>query len=140
MFETIVVGTNWSESAELAFARALELARATGARVHVVSVDEGTPAPAIGGASRAPGVSTGFQADVALQQTLERLGASGVEVTQHVPTGAVAESILAVAERQRADLIVVGSQGMRGARRVLGSVPNKISHNAPCDVLIVDTS
>lgn len=139
MFETIVVGTNWSETAELAFARAVELARLSGAQLHVVSVDEGTAAPVIGGASRSPGIGTGFQADVALEQTLERLGATDIQVTQHTPTGAVSESILAVAKRQRADLIVVGSQGMRGARRVLGSVPNKISHTAPCDVLIVDT-
>ncbi len=105
----------------------------------MVSVDESTAAPVLGGASRAPGVGPGFQADVALEQTLERLGAQDIQVTQHTPTGSVADSIVAVAERQRADLIVVGSQGMRGARRVLGSVPNKISHHAPCDVLIVDT-
>jgi len=39
----------------------------------------------------------------------------------------------------KADLIVVGNKGMRGARRVLGSVPNSIAHSAPCSVLIVDT-
>jgi nucleotide-binding universal stress UspA family protein len=44
-----------------------------------------------------------------------------------------------VARREGADLIVVGSQGMRGVGRVLGSVPNKVSHRAPCDVLIVQT-
>ena len=140
MFKTIVVGTDWSGGAELAVARALELARLTGAKLHVVSVDEGAPAPVTG--ARGAGVTggVGFQADVALEQTLERLGAEGVEVDQHAPRGAVADSIVAVAARQRADLIVVGSRGMQGARRMLGSVPNKISHNAPCDVLIVNTS
>ena len=47
---------------------------------------------------------------------------------------------MAVAVEEGADLIVVGSKGMQGARRVLGSVPNKISHHAPCDVLIVNTT
>ena len=45
-----------------------------------------------------------------------------------------------MAEEAKADLIVLGSKGMQGARRVLGSVPNKVSHRAPCDVLIVQTT
>jgi hypothetical protein len=44
-----------------------------------------------------------------------------------------------VAEEVHADLIVVGNRGMRGARRMLGSIPNHISHHAACDVLVVDT-
>ena len=54
--------------------------------------------------------------------------------------GDAADAILDVAEEQRADLIVVGNKGMTGAKRfLLGSVPNKISHHAPCSVLIVRT-
>jgi nucleotide-binding universal stress UspA family protein len=45
-----------------------------------------------------------------------------------------------VATRVDADLVIVGNKGMRGARRVLGSVPNSIAHKAPCAVLIVDTT
>jgi nucleotide-binding universal stress UspA family protein len=44
-----------------------------------------------------------------------------------------------VAEAVSADLIVVGSRGMKGGRRFLGSVPNSVSHHSPCSVLIVDT-
>ncbi len=52
-----------------------------------------------------------------------------------------AEAIISVAEQRGADLIVVGNKGMVGAGRfLLGSVPNKISHHAPCDVLIVRTT
>ena len=47
--------------------------------------------------------------------------------------------MVAVAARENADLIVIGSKGMQGRRRLLGSVPNKVSHQAPCDVLIVKT-
>jgi len=137
MFGTIVVGTDWSDTAELAVARALELARVTGAQLHVVSVDERTAVP-LGAATGTRG-GPHVQADVVLQQTLERLGASDVPVTQHTPTGAIADALLAVARQQQADLIVLGSRGMHGARRVLGSVPNKVSHHAPCDVLIVNT-
>jgi nucleotide-binding universal stress UspA family protein len=54
--------------------------------------------------------------------------------------GEAAEVLINVAEREDADLIVVGNRGMTGPTRfLLGSVPNKVSHNAPCDVLIVKT-
>ena len=55
--------------------------------------------------------------------------------------GDAANAIIEVAEAQKADLIVVGNRGMTGkARFLLGSVPNKVSHHAPCGVLIARTS
>ena len=55
--------------------------------------------------------------------------------------GDPADAILDVAEEQNADLIVVGNKGMTGAKRfLLGSVPNKISHHAPCSVMIIRTT
>jgi nucleotide-binding universal stress UspA family protein len=140
MFATIVVGTNWSETAEVAFVKALELARSGGARLHVVTASPPSPPPASGGsagASAAAAIGPDFQADVVLERTLERLGADDVEVQQHASTAEPGEAILAVAERVGADLIVVGNKGMH--RRVLGSIPNTVSHRATCDVLIVQT-
>ena len=59
----------------------------------------------------------------------------------HPVEGDPAEGILSVAEETKADLIVVGNKGMTGARRfLLGSVPNNISHHAPCSVIIVRTT
>jgi nucleotide-binding universal stress UspA family protein len=57
-----------------------------------------------------------------------------------VITGEPAAEIVAIAQRESADLVVLGSRGMRGAGRLLGSIPNKVSHRAPCDVLIVLTT
>ena len=55
--------------------------------------------------------------------------------------GDAADAILDVAEETNADLIVVGNKGMTGAKRfLLGSVPNKVSHHAPCSVMIVQTT
>jgi nucleotide-binding universal stress UspA family protein len=65
--------------------------------------------------------------------------AGPVTVTTHAVSAHPATAILAVAEAVDADLIVVGNRGMRGRRRVLGSIPNNVSHHAPCDVLVVDT-
>jgi nucleotide-binding universal stress UspA family protein len=66
-------------------------------------------------------------------------GVSQIETFARV--GDAADAILDVAEEQGTDLIVVGNKGMTGATRfLLGSVPNKVSHHAPCSVLIVRTS
>ena len=59
---------------------------------------------------------------------------------QHVIPGDPGDAILMVAEEVNADLIVVGNKGMRGARRVLGSVPNKVAHGTETSILIVDTT
>jgi nucleotide-binding universal stress UspA family protein len=137
MFRTIVVGTNWSDTADVAFAKALELARSTGAALHVVTAHDPSPAPVVGGAA-SPAAGPDFQADIVLERALEHLGAQDVEVSQHTSTAGPAEAILEVASRVGADLIVVGNKGMR--RRVLGSIPNTVSHRASCHVLIVQTS
>jgi nucleotide-binding universal stress UspA family protein len=140
MFTTVVVGTNWSDTAEVAFVKALELVRASGGRLHVVTANPQSPPPASGraaGASGSRSLGPGFQADVVLERTLDRLGANDVDVRQHTLTAEPGEAILAVADQVGADLIVVGNQGMH--RRVLGSIPNTVSHRASCDVLIVQT-
>jgi nucleotide-binding universal stress UspA family protein len=141
MFTTVVVGTDWSGTAEVAFVKALELARAGGGRLHVVTASPQSRPPASGpsaGASGSHSLGPDFQADVVLERTLDRLGANDVDVRQHTVTGEPGDAIVAVAEQVGADLIVVGNQGMH--RRVLGSTPNTVSHRAPCDVLIVQTA
>src|ERR687884_226014 len=66
---------------------------------------------------------------------------AGVEVNTFARQGDPADAILDVAEERKADLIVVGNKGMTGAKRfLLGSVPNKVSHHAPCYVLIIRTT
>ena len=67
---------------------------------------------------------------------------SGVEdVVIRVDSGDPASLLIDAADDSGGDVIVVGSKGMTSAKRfVLGSVPNKISHHAPCDVVIVHTA
>jgi nucleotide-binding universal stress UspA family protein len=137
MFRTIVVGTNWSDTAEIALVRALELTRAGDAQLHVVTAHDPTLAPVVGGRA-SPASGPDYQADVVLDRLLERHGAADLDVKQHTATEEPAEAILAVAGQVGADLIIVGNKGMH--RRVLGSIPNKVSHRAPCDVLIVQTA
>jgi nucleotide-binding universal stress UspA family protein len=143
MFKTIVVGTDGSETAERAVDRAAEIAAATEGRVHLVSAYASRPVRVAGGAEAEAGdwaIGGDFNADAVLQRTLERLRTQGIDVQDHAPKGDPADGIIEVATRENADLIVIGSVGMQGARRILGSVPNKVSHHAPCDVLIVHTA
>ena len=137
MFETIVVGTNWSDSADVAFARALELARSHDAALHVVTAHDPSPAPVVGG-SASPAAGPDFQSDLVLERALERLDAADFQVQQHTSTAEPGQAILEVSQEVGADLIVVGNKGNH--RRVLGCIPNTVSHRASCDVLIVQTS
>jgi nucleotide-binding universal stress UspA family protein len=142
MFKTIVVGTDGTDTADRAVNRAAEIATLTGADLHLVSAYR--PAPVRvgdGSVTEAPDWSVGgdYKANAALQRTLSRLRDKGITIDEHAPKGDPADGIVAVAVRENADLIVLGNKGMQGKRRLLGSVPNKVSHQAPCDVLIVQT-
>jgi nucleotide-binding universal stress UspA family protein len=83
--------------------------------------------------------STG-DADVLLRSLAEQDGAAGVTTEVHAATADPADALITVADREGADLIVVGNKGMKGARRVLGSVPNSVAHRANCSVLILPTT
>jgi nucleotide-binding universal stress UspA family protein len=144
MFNSIVVGTDGSETADRALGRALEMARLTGARLHVVSAYAPSPARVTGGAPAKEAaewsVGPDFEVQAVLERATSRARGDEVEIETHAPKGDPADAIIELARDRDADLIVLGSRGMQGARRVLGSVPNKVSHRAPCDVLIVQTT
>lgn len=146
-FNTIVVGTDGSGTATEAVRKATELAVAVGGKLELVSAYEPVSSTRLRQESQqAPGdvqwmVNPREDVDATLQQTAEEIRNQGVEVTIWARQGDPADAILDVAEEQGADLIVVGNRGMTGAKRfLLGSVPNKISHHAPCSVLIIRTT
>src|SRR4029079_6469279 len=80
-----------------------------------------------------------FKADSVLERAMGRAADENVEIEQHAPKGNPADGLLKVAEESDADLIVIGSIGMHGAKRFFGSIPNRVSHKSNCDVLIVST-
>lgn len=146
MYRQIVVGTDGSETAAKAVGQAAELAASVGATLLVVSAFE----PISGSrlreeASQVPDdvrwmVNPREDVDATLQTAVELAAEKGAESKTFARQGDPADAILDVAEEQGADLIVVGNKGMTGAKRfLLGSVPNKVSHHAPCSVLIVRT-
>jgi len=147
MFASIVVGTDGSETAHEAVRQAVALARQLGARLDIVSAYEPVPAGRL--REEAQQVPDDLQwivnprEDVAatLRAAAEVSKAAGVLTETYARQGDPADAILDVAEERGADLIVVGNKGMTGAKRfLLGSVPNKVSHHAPCSVLIIRTT
>jgi nucleotide-binding universal stress UspA family protein len=147
MFSRIVVGTDGSETAKQAVREATQLAKQTGASLDIVSAFDPVPPSRLREERlEAPSDiehSVNPQEDVnaILAEAESEVGGSGVDVRTFPRQGEPADAILDVAEEQDADLIVVGNKGMTGAKRfLLGSVPNKVSHHAPCSVLIVRTT
>ena len=139
MYTSIVVGIDGTDTAEIALGKAIELARASGAELHVVSAYDPVPTKVTGGAPAGEGfqVESSFKADAVLERARDRT--QGLKIEQHAPKGSPVDGILTVAREANADLIVIGSVGMHGPRRVFGSIPNRVSHRSDCDVLIVHT-
>jgi nucleotide-binding universal stress UspA family protein len=147
MFSSIVIGTDGSETAKEAVRQASDLAKTVGARIHLVSAYEPVPEGRLREErAEVPEdlqwmVNPREDVNSTLEETGERLQEDGLEVETHAREGDPADAILDVAEEKGADLIVVGNKGMTGAKRfLLGSVPNKVSHHAPCSVMIIRTT
>jgi nucleotide-binding universal stress UspA family protein len=147
MFGSFVVGTDGSETAAEAVRQATELANSIGARIHLVSAYEPVGSQRLREErQQAPddlqwSINEREDVEATLKQAADRIQGAGVEAATYARQGDPADAILDVAEEQKADLIIVGNKGMTGAKRfLLGSVPNKISHHAPCSVLIIRTT
>src|SRR5918992_1207769 len=127
-YRTIVVGTDGSPTASVAVEVAQKLAKRLKGKLVLV------------GALDAYGV-TRQPLQTALFEAAEDARAKRVDATAELIEGTPGESILRAAVKHDADLIVVGNRGMGQATRFrLGSVPDWVAHDAPCDLLIVDTT
>ena len=127
MYGRIVVGVAKTDSATGAVEAAVDLAQRYGAELHLVMAFDRA------GGGRDPR----HDAEAHLTAIQARTGAPS---QIHTMPGDPADALLQVAEEVHADLVVVGNRGMKGARRILGSVPNSIAHGAGCSVLIVHTT
>ena len=124
VYQRILVGTDGSSTAGKAVQRAVDVARATGARLTILSAGRADKAEAVVAAARAS------HAD------------SGVDIDTCVSEQDAVHGLIDVAREGGYDLIVVGNKGMTGISRFLhlGSVPNKVSHHLPTSLLIVKTT
>jgi nucleotide-binding universal stress UspA family protein len=152
MFKAIVVGTDGSEGASKAVRAAAALAATQPESVlHIVTVQKPLSPTALAAGEMAAAAPVAAEAsweeeikrelETTLGRAADTAGSAGsARIETHARFGSPAEVLCDMAAHLQADLIVVGNRGMQGGRRFLGSVPNTVSHHAPCSVLIVDTN
>jgi nucleotide-binding universal stress UspA family protein len=140
MFDRVLVGADNSPTAKRAIEAACELVLMSKGTLHLVTAFSGKQHidPSLPAEYR-DSTNEG-EAESALQVLSFVARKCGVEPVLHMAKGDPAEVIIETADKVDADLIVVGNRGMKGARRVLGSVPNSVAHGANCSVAIIDTT
>jgi nucleotide-binding universal stress UspA family protein len=139
MISTVAVGTDGSATAEEAVKQAADLARRFGAKLVLLSA---FPSP--GGFAAYAGIelewASSSQAHVKtiLERSETALREEGIECETRSAEGDPADVLVRLAAECDADLLVIGNKGMK--RRVLGSVPNKVTHKADRTVMVVKTT
>jgi nucleotide-binding universal stress UspA family protein len=141
MLSTVAVGTDGSSTASKAVEAAAEIAERFGAKLVLLSAFQGTDRPTDSG-SGADERQWAFNNDARVRELLSRtqqeLGARQIECESMHEEGDPAEVLVRLAKECAADLLVIGNVGME--RRVLGSVPNTVTHKATCSVYVVKTT
>ncbi len=145
-YRRVVVGTDGSQTAAIAVQSAAQMAAAFNAELLIVTafqpqpverVDEDVPEDI---AWRITDSAVAEDHAVEAAQIALKQGLTSKQIHALSERGDPATALVRVAEERGGDVIVVGSRGMSSPSRfLLGSVPNKVSHHAPCDVMIVHT-
>jgi nucleotide-binding universal stress UspA family protein len=142
MFKRVIWATDGSEAADRAMPTARTLAAESGTPVLVVYCEEFT-LPGKGGGSY-PIYANEEDIEAKIQHQVSELSSDGVKATLEIArsrVGGAAHTLADVAEREQADVIVVGTRGRTAlAGLLLGSVTQRLLHIAPCPVLAVPAS
>lgn len=140
MISTVAVGTDGSATAGEAVKEAAEIARRFDAKLVLLSASHESSGPREG--DRDVELQWAVNSAARVKAILERVEAeleqSGLECETRVDEGDPADVLVRLADECGADLLVIGNKGMH--RRVLGSVPNTVTHKAACSVLVVKTT
>jgi nucleotide-binding universal stress UspA family protein len=140
MFDRVLVGADDSSTARRAVEAAAEIAAMSHAELHIASAQDPQSFNASSPGEKVDTLSTEGDVDSLLQVLAFIAQRHGLTAVLHPSRGDPADALVRIADEIGADLIVVGNRGMKGMRRVLGSVPNSVAHDANCSVLIVDTT
>src|SRR5262249_21895994 len=145
-YQTVLVGTDGSDSSYRAVDRAAEVARDTTARLVIVCAYEPATRREVAIAEDVLGdeaytVAGSAPAEETLRTAAERAAARGADKIERVAMGRErVRALIAALEGHGAALVVVGTGGRNTiAGRLLGSLPAAVSRRSPCDVLIVHT-
>ena len=144
MVQTVAVGTDGSGTADKAVEFAIDLAARYEAKVVFISAYVPVSESRLKREAReAPEdlqwtINPAEDVDATLRDCEERAEERGLRWASEARQGDPAKVLVELAASNGADVLVIGNKGME--RKVLGSVPNSVSHNAPCSVLIVKTT
>ena len=131
------MGTDGSETADEAVRQAAEFARRFDAKLVLLSAFKDQPP--VGGADEAHwAYSPAAQLREILSRTEGEINEQGIECTTLVDEGDPGDVLVRLADECGADVLVIGNKGIH--RRVLGSVPKSVTHNANCSVFVVKTT
>jgi nucleotide-binding universal stress UspA family protein len=144
MIATVAVGTDGSGTAAKAVREALELAERFGARIVFISAYHPVDESRLRSEKRdAPeelqwAINPEEDVDATLREAEELAEQRGLEWASEAAQGDPADVLIGLADKHDADVLVIGNRGMH--RRVLGSVPNSVTHKAHCSVFLVKTT
>jgi nucleotide-binding universal stress UspA family protein len=143
MISTIAVGTDGSQTAGEAVRVAADLSRRYDARLVLISAfEEGSGGARTGAVGPGVELQWAVSGSARMREILARaeadLRGQGIDCSTLVDEGDAAEVLVRLATDCGANLLVIGNKGMH--RRVLGSVPNTVTHHATCSVLVVKTT
>jgi nucleotide-binding universal stress UspA family protein len=142
MLSTIAVGIDGTDTSQKAADAAVELAERFGAKLVFISVyskkGNHTHVPADAPLEAQWATNPYEQVNDLLRVAVERAADRGVEATSTFSEGDAGDVLVDLAERHEADVLVIGNRGIH--RRVLGSVPNTVTHKAKCSVFVVKTT
>ncbi|MEM9175506.1 MAG: universal stress protein [Myxococcota bacterium] len=143
-YQTILVATDFSETARAAVDHAIGLARHFDAElvlVHAYDVEIPIASPAMAGGYVLPDgffEEIGRQAALQVEHAAKAAAEHGVDAIGVAVDQPAALAITREAEERGADLIVMGTRGLTGLKHVaLGSVADRVVRTAPCPVLTV---
>jgi nucleotide-binding universal stress UspA family protein len=140
--QRILVPTDFSKSSKAAIAYAIDTARSTGARIHLIHA-YGVPSVALGHAG-AIGIgevigSLRLAASQKLDAVRKEVETAGVECGMDLSAMSPQDAIAAAALKTRADCVIMGTRGLTGIRHaIMGSVAERTLRTAPCPVLTVN--
>jgi nucleotide-binding universal stress UspA family protein len=138
VISTVAVGTDGTETAAEAVRQAAEFARRFDAKLVLISAFKDGPPPATSGDEAQWAHNPAAQLREILTRTEEDLRGQGLECSTLVDEGDPADVLVRLAGDCGADLLVIGNKGIQ--RKVLGSVPNSVTHKADCSVFVVKTT
>jgi len=139
MANLILVGVDGSDTSMAAGRRAAELAVSLKSKLYVLTAFHSSETETFQDGTDTITVSPADSAEAISNRAADELRTIAPDVEAGILYEKAGDALLEEAKRLDASLIVVGNRNMQGIKRVLGSVANTVSHNAPCDVYIVKT-